>query len=413
HLALARRHRRSVGGRGAAGGGLAQLLLGARGERGLDQGVAGCERAHRGDQPVERHVLEQEAAGAGAHDLDRGGVVVERGQDQGRGQLAAPRELLDDEQAVAVGHPHVEQQHVGVGVGHDLQRGLAARRLADQLEILDQTEQGADALAHERVIVDQDDPDPPHDLPPSGSCAVTANEGAGAMRRKPPSSSRRACMPDSPWPARSIEAPRPSSRASTASPPSCCSILTHRLLARAWRSVLVTISCTQRSTHWARAGSSMNSASGSDRCTVSPGRSSTSVRSASPRSVPSDVRILPTTSRTLRRRRALTSRALATCSGTFSAATWVAISSWRPSAVRSWPRTSWSSRAIRVRSLIRLASASKVRVERSSALAHASACSASASWRATYTATAAKLWNPSSAISAAIPLSSEYALHTK
>src|SRR5579883_1345775 len=372
-----------------AGGDAAARLLA---ERGREHGSAGGERAHRREQPLERHVLEQVAPGAALDRAQGHRVVVERGEHQGGDGGAAAGQLVEHPEAVAAGHADVEEQHVRRGLEHLGDRLLAARRLADQLDVAGQLEQAPQADAHDRVVVGEHDAD--HDAGSSGSEALTAKAGVVTIARRPPTSSIRARMPASPWPRRSSGAPRPSSRASTVIDEAERSTRIHSVLAPAWRQVLVRTSWTQRTRQWARAAHSTTSGSGSSRWTRRPGVSAHSSRSARPTSGPVAPRSAETAWRRPPSASSTSARARRRCGVARSGATFFATSSWRPSAVRPWPSTSWRSRAMRSRSSARLVSASNARVASSSALDRASAARASASRRASTTATAAAAWKP-------------------
>ena len=71
-----------------------ELLDEAAGDRRCEQGIAGRQHPHGGDQVVRRGVLQQEAAGTGAYRLVDVVVEVERRQDQDLG--AVGRVAADD-----------------------------------------------------------------------------------------------------------------------------------------------------------------------------------------------------------------------------------------------------------------------------------------------------------------------------
>jgi hypothetical protein len=77
------------------------------------------ERAHRVDELVERHVLEQKPARACAHHVECRRIIIECRQDQRRRQKLAPPKLPDDPQPVAARHAHVEDQYVGTHIDDD------------------------------------------------------------------------------------------------------------------------------------------------------------------------------------------------------------------------------------------------------------------------------------------------------
>lgn len=176
-------------------------------------------------------------------------------------------------------------------------------------------------------------------------------------------------MPARPLPCTSSLAPRPSSRAWIVTwRRASQSNASHRLRAWAWRAVLVIISCAQRSSTWARRGSSTPSCGGSCRWMARPGTPSTRSRNAWVRSMVSPSRNWLTTSRTSPSSSLATDCACRMCVCAWPCTRWLATSRLRLSAVRWWPTRSCSSREMRMRSPSRLDSASSARVARSSEL---------------------------------------------
>src|SRR5690606_27959425 len=137
--------------------------------------------------------------------------------------------------------------------------GLAAvGGLGHDLDVVGQLEQGFHALAYQGLVVNQADADHAGFSIGSRMSSAKPCPRPVMISTRPPNSARRSCMPRNPlpraWPG---SAPRPSSRAWTrASRPSRL-MLSQRVRAPAWRTALVMISWVQRSSTWARSGSSM------------------------------------------------------------------------------------------------------------------------------------------------------------
>ena len=91
--------------------------------------------------------------------------------------IAVSRQLLQDARGrprtVEHRHPQVHQHDVGPGGERESDRLLAVRGLAHDLEVVEQPEQGDEPVAHERLIVGDEDPD--HEGRPAGFVAVTTN----------------------------------------------------------------------------------------------------------------------------------------------------------------------------------------------------------------------------------------------
>src|SRR5690606_16072902 len=180
-------------------------------------------------------------------------------------------EALERPDAVVAGHAQVQQHHVGAGRGDDVEGGASVVGLADHFDVGD-LQQGADALAYEGLVVD--DHDAGH---VAGTRAVTRKPSRPSMLTSPSRASNRSTRPRSPLPSTGAVAPRPSSVAvrRTTSPSVAMSI--HSSRASACRIVLVTISCTARTS--AAVCSSPGRTSGATSIDTSrPGRSRTMPR---------------------------------------------------------------------------------------------------------------------------------------
>ena len=107
-----------------------------------------------------RSLLTQPAAPAArAALLD---VLVERGADDQH--LAPPRRIevaqaLEHLEAVDVGHPQVEQHHVGPQPFDRVERRLAPVGFADQLEAAVEPDRAGHAASEHRAVVDDEDAD--------------------------------------------------------------------------------------------------------------------------------------------------------------------------------------------------------------------------------------------------------------
>ena len=155
-------------------------------------------------------------------------------------------------QAVHARHPHVHQHDVGPVRPRELDRLLAVGGLGDDRDVVLAVEQRAEAGAHHRLVVGEQDRD--HAGRPrvrAGSVASTRQPplGAGPASSVPPSAAARSRIPRTPLP----EPPSPGRRPAPSSThldadlaavardgrPDACD-------APAWRSTFVSASCTIR-----------------------------------------------------------------------------------------------------------------------------------------------------------------------
>jgi hypothetical protein len=122
-------------------------------------GLAPERRSHGADERLARRILEEVARRAGR---DRGpdvAVGVEGGEDEDPGRVADLGQLVDRARTVDLGHPEVHEDDVGpepLGRNHRL---AAVGRLADDLELRIAVEDAAEAVADDRVIVDDEQAD--------------------------------------------------------------------------------------------------------------------------------------------------------------------------------------------------------------------------------------------------------------
>jgi hypothetical protein len=105
-------------------------------------------------------LLEDDARAAEFHGLHEFVLVLGGGQHDDPGALACQLQALQDAEAVQTGHPQVEQQDVRLQLVEQAEYLGAVVGLADDLEILLQTQQLAQAVAENGVIVRDYDADP-------------------------------------------------------------------------------------------------------------------------------------------------------------------------------------------------------------------------------------------------------------
>jgi hypothetical protein len=137
-LELARGQLVEALGRRRRGGGAGELLDQPLGDRRRQQRLAGGHDADARRELLGRHVLEQEAAGAGAQRLVDVLVEVERGEheDAGRRVPARGDHLARGLDAVELGHADVHEHDVGLEPARGVDRLAAVGRLADDVEVL-------------------------------------------------------------------------------------------------------------------------------------------------------------------------------------------------------------------------------------------------------------------------------------
>ena len=180
------------------------LLEQAAGDPRGHDGVAPGHRPDGRGQLGRRHVLEQEAAGAGPEGPEGVLVEIEGGQDEHPGVPGGLRfgDGPSGRDPVEHGHAHVHEDDVGaveLGQAHGVG---AVGRLAHDLHVLLGLEDHAEPLAQQGLVVGQDDPDRHGEVEAlqSRSVAVTSQPPAarGAARREPPKAAARSAMPARP-----------------------------------------------------------------------------------------------------------------------------------------------------------------------------------------------------------------------
>ena len=112
--------------------------------------------------------------------------------------------------AVEPRHHEVEQDHVGVGARGGVDRGLAVAGLGDDLDVVLEVEERAQALAHDGVVVGEQDADHAG----TSSRTVVPAPSVESTVSVPPSSVARSSIDVSPsrWPRTSAPAGRSRSR---------------------------------------------------------------------------------------------------------------------------------------------------------------------------------------------------------
>ncbi len=207
HLELARAQRR-------LGLGRADAAEQRRRHGGGEDGVAVGSGADAAQQLLARRVLEQVAGGAG---VDRGqhvGVVAVGGEDEHADLREPVAQLADRGDAVAAGHPQVHQHHLRPAGDGERDRLDAGGRLAQHLELGVAGEDPAQPVAHDRVVVGDQQRDHAGTAGTLAEIAVPS-PGVDSTASAPPTPCTRWRMPVSPKPPRVGSKPTPSSRTSS------------------------------------------------------------------------------------------------------------------------------------------------------------------------------------------------------
>ena len=172
------------------------------GESGDVAGVRGADRAH---ELGRLDVLEQVAGRARAQRGEQLLVVAEAGEHDhargGRRSRSAPQRA----DAVEPRHHEVEQDHVGRVLRRGGDRLLAVAGLADHLDVVLQVEERPQALAHDRVVVGDQDADHAAHLQPHARAVAERRARSRASRR---ARSARSSIEVSPEPPPAHRAPR-------------------------------------------------------------------------------------------------------------------------------------------------------------------------------------------------------------
>ena len=176
------------------------------GDVGGEQGVAGGHDADGIEQRFCRHILQEEAAGAGGQGVVDVLVEVERGEHDHAWrwvQLGRDRPRRID--AVEHRHANVHQDHVGpVGGGHG-HRVRPVAGGADNRDVVAGVEKRCEAGAHDLLIVGDHHPDRCRHGAPTGRSATISNPPSGwpPTVSVPPIASTRSRIPTRPNPAAS------------------------------------------------------------------------------------------------------------------------------------------------------------------------------------------------------------------
>lgn len=136
--------------------------------------------ADGGAQVVGVYVFEQESAGPGTERLEHVLVDFVGGEHEHVDpvEVAVGGDAPCRLEAVEPGHADVHEDYVGAGCPGDGDGFLAVGRLADDVEVVGEIEQGAETGAHDGLVVGQRHPHPRVSchacVPSSGSMARTA-----------------------------------------------------------------------------------------------------------------------------------------------------------------------------------------------------------------------------------------------
>ena len=102
-------------------------------------------------------VLGEVAARAGPQRVEHRAVVRVGGEHDDRDLGVLGGQPADGADAVQDGHVQVEQDRVGLVLGHEVQRLLPVRGGADHLDVGQPVEQQDQALAHAGLVIGDDD----------------------------------------------------------------------------------------------------------------------------------------------------------------------------------------------------------------------------------------------------------------
>ena len=126
----------------------------------IEPDLAGMHLADALDEQLRGGLLENDARGPELHRLDKLVLVVGGGQHDHSGLVAGGLQPLQRGETVEPRHLQVEQQDVGLAAAADISSTCrAVLRLRDDLEILFQGQQPAQAVAEDRMVVRHHDPD--------------------------------------------------------------------------------------------------------------------------------------------------------------------------------------------------------------------------------------------------------------
>ena len=229
-----------------------------------DDGVARRDGADAGEQVARRHVLEQEAARAGAQAGEGVLVEVERGQDQHARRGRRPRRSGGWPRCRPC--PGMRTSISTTSGSSSAARRTASRavaRLADDREVVLRLEHHAEAGAQQRLVVDEEHAGASRPAPAARRRAACARASrpwsSGPASTVPAYTAARSRMPLSPSPCPPCaagRAPVPSSLTSTSTPAaSKRSVTAARAFGPACLSEFVSASCTRRKTvSWAPGG---------------------------------------------------------------------------------------------------------------------------------------------------------------
>ena len=145
----------------AVGFGLAgELLDQSPGDRWRQQRITLSDDPDRGDELLGRRVLQEVAAGAGAQGGVHVLVEIERGEHEHLGvAVVARRDQPSGLDAVQDRHPDVHEHDVGTGPLAELDAEPTVLGITDDFDVGLRVEDHAEAVAHQRLVVDDRDSD--------------------------------------------------------------------------------------------------------------------------------------------------------------------------------------------------------------------------------------------------------------
>src|SRR5262249_4842751 len=147
-----------------------------------------------------RHVLEQEAARADTQRLVDVLVQIKGRENEHAALDAAQQDAPGRLDPVHGRHTDVHQDDVREQPLRQLDRLAAVAGLADDLDVVLGAEDHAEAVAHERLVVAEENADDHRSVAANGSRAATRKppSGTGSVSTLPPSAAARSRMPISP-----------------------------------------------------------------------------------------------------------------------------------------------------------------------------------------------------------------------
>ena len=119
--------------------------------------LAGVDLADALDDEVRRGLFQHDAATAQLHGLHELVLVLRGRQNDHARPLVGLLKRLQRRQAVQIGHAQIQQQNIGVQFPHALQHLAAVPGLSHDVEIILKKEQLLESIAHDGMIVGDED----------------------------------------------------------------------------------------------------------------------------------------------------------------------------------------------------------------------------------------------------------------